>query len=86
MLQESTDSPASPDPPNQPDPPPRVVDDDDDFDYYWSGGGLDIPIPRWLAEILDVPLMVRWELFLVGFCAGLIVAAITVVISFYSAF
>jgi len=66
-------------------PPPRVIEDEDDYQYYWSTGGVDIPVPRWLAEILDVPLMVRIEIFLVGVCVGLILAAIAVIISFYSA-
>lgn len=66
-------------------PAARVVDDDGDYDYFWSAGGLDIPVPRWLAEILDVPLVVRWEIFLVGVCAGLIVAALAVLIAFVSA-
>ncbi len=62
-----------------------VVDDDGDYQYYWSGGGLEIPIPRWLAEIVDVPLIVRLEIFLFGVCAGLVIAALAVVIAFYSA-
>lgn len=68
-----------------PDPPPRVVDDDGEYEYFWSGGGLEILIPRWLAEILDVPAMVRLEIFMIGLCSGLIVAAIVVVVAFYSA-
>lgn len=63
----------------------RVIDDDDDYEYFWSAGGVDFRIPRWLAEILDVPLLVRWELFLFGLCAGLILAALAVLIAFYSA-
>jgi hypothetical protein len=66
-------------------PSSRVIDDDDDYEYYWSAGGLDVRIPRWLAEILDVPLLVRWELLLIGVCAGLILAALAVLIAFYSA-
>ncbi|MFP5364528.1 MAG: hypothetical protein ACLGI5_17565 [Thermoleophilia bacterium] len=66
-------------------PPGRVVDDDGDYEYYWSAGGLDFRVPRWLAEILDVPLIVRWELFLVGLCTGLVIAAVTVLIAFLSA-
>lgn len=67
------------------DPPRRVYEDEEDYQYYWSPGGMDIPVPRWLAEILDVPLIVRIEIFLVGVCVGLILAAIAVIISFYSA-
>lgn len=63
----------------------RHIDDDSDYSYYWSFGDVDVPIPRWLAEILDVPLIVRWELFLFGFCAGLIAAAVAVLIAFFSA-
>lgn len=63
----------------------RAYDDDGDYDYFWSVAGLDIPVPRWLAEILDVPLVVRWEIFLVGVCTGLVVAAITVLVAFLSA-
>lgn len=66
-------------------PEPRVADDDDEYDYYWSPGGLDIRVPRWLAEILDVPLAVRLEIFLVGVCAGLIMGAIAVLVAFYTA-
>ena len=64
---------------------PYIMEDDSDYAYYWSFGDLDVPIPRWLAEILDVPLVVRWELFLVGFCAGLVAAAVSVLIAFFSA-
>jgi hypothetical protein len=60
----------------------RVVDDDDDYAYFWTLAGLDVPIPRWLAEIVDVPLMLRLEIFLAGFCAGLLVAAVTLLIAF----
>jgi len=63
----------------------RVVDDDDDYTYFWSCGGLDVPIPRWLAEIVDVPLILRLEIFLVGFCTGLVVAAVTLLIAFFVA-
>lgn len=63
----------------------RVIDDEDDYDYYWSAGGIDFRIPRWLGEILDVPLLVRWEIFLFGVCVGLILAALAVLIAFYSA-
>lgn len=69
-----------------PQPAPRVVDDNDDYEYFWSSGGVDFRIPRWLAEIVEVPLMVRIEIFMVGVCTGLIVAAIAVAIAFYSAF
>ena len=62
-----------------------VIDDDGDYEYYWSVGGADFRIPQWLAEILDVPLIVRWEIFLVGFCSGLVVAAAAVLIAFFSA-
>lgn len=64
----------------------RVIDDDDeDYEYFWSAGGVEFRIPRWLGEILDVPLLVRWELFLFGVCTGLILAALAVLIAFYSA-
>ena len=66
-------------------PTPRVVDDDGDYEYFWSGGGLEIRIPRWLAEIVDVPLIVRIEIFMIGVCSGLLIAALAVVIAFYSA-
>lgn len=66
-------------------PSTHVVDDDEDYEYYWSAGGVDFRIPRWLGEILDVPLLVRWELFLFGVCTGLILAALAVLIAFYSA-
>ncbi len=64
---------------------PRVIDDDDDYEYFWSGGGLEFRIPRWLAEIVDVPLIVRMEIFMIGVCSGLILAAIVVAIAFFSA-
>lgn len=63
----------------------RVNDDDDDYEYFWSAGGVEFRIPRWLGEILEVPLVVRWELFLFGVCTGLILAALAVLIAFYSA-
>lgn len=66
-------------------PAPRVIDDDGDYEYFWSSGGLDFRIPRWLAEIIEVPLIVRMEIFMVGVCTGLILAAIAVAIAFYSA-
>ena len=66
-------------------PSTHVVDDDEDYDYYWSAGGVEFRIPRWLGEILDVPLLVRWEIFLFGVCTGLILAALAVLIAFYSA-
>ena len=66
-------------------PTPRVIDDDDDYEYFWSGGGLEIRIPRWLAEIVDVPLIVRIEIFMIGVCSGLLIAALAVVVAFYSA-
>lgn len=69
-----------------PQPAPRIVDDDGDYEYFWSSGGVDFRIPRWLAEIVEVPLMVRIEIFMVGLCTGLIVAAVAVAIAFYSAF
>ena len=64
---------------------PWVADDDDDYDYYWTGGGIEFPIPRWLAEIIDVPAIVRWEIFMIGFVVGLIVAAFVVLIAVASA-
>ena len=62
-----------------------MIDDDEDIEYYYSAAGVDFRIPRWLGEILDVPLLVRWELFLFGVCAGLILAALALLIAFYSA-
>ncbi len=73
------------DSPVRSDPPSHVIDDDEDYEYYWSAGGVDFRIPRWLAEIVDVPLVVRWELFLIGVCVGLILAALAVLIAFASA-
>ena len=32
-----------------------------------------------------MPLIVRWEIFLVGFCSGLVIAAAAVLIAFFSA-
>ena len=61
------------------------MDDEVEYEYVWSGGGLDIPVPKWMAEILDVPLFVRFELFLLGVCTGLILAAIAVFAAFFSA-
>jgi len=83
----STISPPAPytPPPAVPYTPPHVVDDDGDYEYYWSRGGVDIRIPRWIAEIIDVPLMVRLEIFLVGVCMGLIIAALALIIGFYTA-
>lgn len=73
------------DPYQPPSRPPRAYDDDGDYQYYWSFVGLDIPIPHWLAEIMDVPLIVRWEIFLIGLCAGLVIAAFAVFVAFISA-
>ncbi len=74
---------------NSPQPPsrgsPRAYDDDGDYEYYWSLAGIDIPIPHWLAEIVDVPLIVRCEIFLIGVCCGLVIAALAVLIAFLSA-
>ncbi len=64
--------------------PHRDVDDDD-FDYVWSAGSLEVPIPRWLAEIIEVNIWVRLELLLIGFCIGLIVAMVAVIIGFSAA-
>jgi hypothetical protein len=36
-------------------------------------------------EIIEVPLIVRWEIFLVGVCTGLVLAAVVVIVSFLSA-
>lgn len=66
-------------------PASRVIDDEEDYEYFWSTGGLDFRIPRWLAEILDVPLIVRVEIFMVGVCSGLLLGALAVVIGLYSA-
>lgn len=59
--------------------------DDGDYEYYWSVGGADFRIPRALAEILDVPFVVRLEIFLVGVCSGLLLAALAVLIAYFSA-
>jgi len=64
---------------------PRVVDDEEDYEYFWSLGGADFRIPRWLAEIVDVPLILRLEIFLIGVCTGLVLAAIVLLIAFYVA-
>lgn len=58
---------------------------DDDYEYFWSAGGAEFRIPRWLGEIIEVPLVVRLEVFLFGVCTGLILAALAVLIAFYSA-
>lgn len=63
-------------------PPQGIVEDDGDFEYFYSLGGVDIPIPRWLAEIVDVPTIVRVEIFLIGVCTGLILAALALFVSF----
>ena len=73
------------DPYQPPSRPPRAYDDDGEYEFFWSIAGLDIPIPRWLAEIMDVPLIVRWEIFLIGVCTGLVIAAVTVLIAFLRA-
>jgi hypothetical protein len=60
-----------------------VVDEyDDDYAYFWSRGDLEIPIPRWLAEIMDVPFGVRMEILCIGICTGLILAAVTLLAGF----
>ncbi|HUR85874.1 MAG TPA: hypothetical protein VMY78_11050 [Solirubrobacteraceae bacterium] len=66
-------------------PAPYSPHDDEDFSYVWSAGSLEIPIPRWLAEIMEVYVWVRLELLLIGFCAGLIVAMVAVLIGFSAA-
>lgn len=72
-------------PPDPYAPARRVAADEGDYDYFWSRGGVDIPIPRWLAEIVEVPLMVRLEIFLAGICTGLVVAAVAALVGFYVA-
>jgi hypothetical protein len=62
-----------------------VIDDDGDYEYFWSRGDVDVPIPRWLAEIVDVPGIVRLEIFLIGVCTGLVVAAVALLIAFWVA-
>jgi len=64
---------------------PRVIDDDGDYEYFWTRGDVDVPIPRWLAEIVDVPGIVRLEIFLIGVCTGLVVAAVALLIAFWVA-
>jgi len=66
-------------------PSPSTVADDDDYDYFWTVGGIDVPIPRWWAEIIDVQPMVRVEIFLFGLCSGLFIAAAAVLLAFYFA-
>lgn len=68
-----------------PGPYAPVVHDDGDYEYFWTRGEHDIRVPRWMAEILDVPLMVRLELFLGGVCVGLVLAATTLLVAFYLA-
>jgi hypothetical protein len=60
-----------------------IVIDDGAYDYFFTLGSVDVPIPQWLAEIVDVPLIVRFELFLFGFCSGLIIAATTLLLAIY---
>ena len=74
------DTPGLPDSPTAPQP---LVDDE--YEYFWSAGGVEFRIPRWLGEIIEVPLVVRVEVFLFGVCTGLILAALAVVVGFYSA-
>ena len=64
--------------------PPEAAEADD-YSYVWSRGGLEIPVPNWLADIAEVPLTVRLELFLVGVCVGVILAAIATLFGFYLA-
>jgi len=67
-------------------PSAGVFDEHDgDYEYFWTRGELEIPIPRWLAEIVDVPLGVRLEIFAGGICAGLLLAAVALTIGFYLA-
>lgn len=73
----------TPDSQDLPTAPQGLVDDD--YEYFWSGGGLEFRIPRWLGEIIEVPLLVRLEVFLFGVCTGLILAALSVLVAFYSA-
>ncbi|HEV2059889.1 MAG TPA: hypothetical protein VGR11_11070 [Solirubrobacteraceae bacterium] len=73
----------APDSQDSPITPQRLVDDD--YEYFWSAGGVEFRIPRWLGEIIEVPLLVRLEVFLFGVCTGLILAALSVVVAFYSA-
>jgi hypothetical protein len=46
-----------------------------DYDYYWGA----VRVPRWLAEILDVPWRQQLDILLFGFVIGLIVAALALV-------
>lgn len=73
----------TPDSQELPSAPQRLVDDD--YEYFWSAGGVEFRIPRWLGEIIEVPLVVRLEVFLFGVCTGLILAALSVLVAFYSA-
>lgn len=64
---------------------PRVFDEDADYEYFWSPGGLDIRIPRWIAEIMDVPFLVRLEILLGGVIIGLVLACAGMLVGFYLA-
>jgi len=66
--------------------PPRSSTDDSDYEYVWSAGDFELPIPRWLAEILEIPLMVRLEIFMIGAIVGLVVAGAAVLIGMYAAY
>ena len=66
--------------------PARVADDGTrEYDYFWSRGDLDIRIPRWVAEIMEVPAIVRLEIFMFGLCIGLCVAAGAILFGLYLA-
>jgi hypothetical protein len=53
----------------------RDHDDHGDYEYYWGP----VRVPRWLAEILEVPWRQQVDILLFGFLVGLIVAAVALV-------
>lgn len=63
-------------------PKPMFIDDGD-YDYVCTIGGIDVPVPHWLAEIIDVPRIVLVEIFLIGLCSGLVIAASTLLLAIY---
>jgi hypothetical protein len=52
----------------------QIARRDEDFDYYWGG----VRIPLWIALILNVPRRQQFDILLIGFMIGLIVAALAV--------
>jgi hypothetical protein len=64
----------------------RVDDDDDDDDvdyqYFWTRGDVDVPIPLWIAEILELRRGLAVELFLAGLFVGIVVVGLAVLVGF----